>query len=90
MTRIINKNQLIKKGSTELVRKARALALGSLEHALSTVDPKQLVKSKLLLEGSNLRVNEHMFNLKKLHNVYVIGGGKASGLMAEALEEKLG
>jgi glycerate 2-kinase len=90
MTRIINKNQLVKEGSTELIRKARALALGSLEYALNAVDPKQMVKSKVSIEGSNLRVNGHSFDLKKFHNVYVVGGGKASGLMAEALEGKLG
>ena len=90
MTRIINKNQLIKKGNTALIRKARALALGSLEHALNAADPKQMVKTKVSLEDLNLRVGEYSFNLRKFHNVYVVGGGKASGLMAEALEEKLG
>jgi glycerate-2-kinase len=90
MARIINKNQLFKEGNTELIRKARALALGSLEYALNAVDPKQMVKSKVSIEDSNFHVNGHSFDLGKFHNVYVVGGGKASGLMAEALEEKMG
>lgn len=85
-----NKNQLIENGETELVRRARALALQSLECALNAVDPKQLLHSKLSLKKSNLRVDGSSFDLKNFRNIYVVGGGKASGLMAEALEEILG
>jgi glycerate 2-kinase len=90
MIRIKNTNQLIEKGETELVRKARALALRSLECALNAVDSKQLVKSRVSLEDSILRVDGHSFDLKAFKNVYVVGGGKASGSMAEALEKILG
>jgi glycerate 2-kinase len=90
MTQITNKAQLIKKGSTELTRKARTLALESLEHALKAANPKQMLKTKLLLKNSILRINGHMFDLNRFRNIYVIGGGKATGAMAEALEEKLG
>jgi len=91
MTKLKNKNQLIQKGSTELTRKARTLALESLEHALNAADPKQMMmKSKLSLKNSNLHINGHSFNLENFRNIYVVGGGKASGAMAEALEEKIG
>jgi len=89
MIRINNKRQLIENGETRLNRKARALALKSLEYALNVVDPKQLMKSKLSLKNSILKVDGHSFYLKKFKNVYVIGGGKASGSMAEALEQIL-
>jgi glycerate-2-kinase len=87
---IKNKEQLVKNGETQLDRKARALALESLESALNAADPIQIIKSKLLLKGSTLQVNSHSFDLKKFRNIYVVGGGKASGSMAEALEELLG
>jgi len=90
MIRIKNKKQLIGKGENELMRKARAFALGSLEYALNAVDPKQMVKSKVSLEVSHLRVDGYSFDMRKFQNVYVVGGGKASGSMAEALEEILG
>jgi len=90
MITIKNKEQLVKNGVTQLNRKARALALKSLEYALNAVDPKQLMKSKLLLKNSLLKVNGYSFDLKKFKNVYVIGGGKASGSIAEALEQILG
>ncbi len=90
MITIENKDQLVKNGVSQLNRKARALALKSLEYALNAVDPIQLMKSKLLLKNSTLKVNEYSFDFKKFKNVYVIGGGKASGSMAEALEHVLG
>jgi len=86
---IKNKEQLIKNGETQLDRKARTLALKSLESALNAADPRQIIKSKLSLRNSTLQVNSHSFNLKKFRHIYVIGGGKASGSMAEALEELL-
>lgn len=90
MITINNKEQLIKNGETQLNQKARALALKSLEFTLNAVDPKQIVKSKLSLKNSILKVNGYSFDLKKFENIYVVGGGKASGSMAEALEQILG
>ncbi|MEM3153518.1 MAG: glycerate kinase [Candidatus Bathyarchaeia archaeon] len=90
MVIIKNSEQLIQNGETNLDKKARKLALKSLEAAIKAVDPKSLIKSKLKLKGSILHVNECAFDLRKYKNIYVIGGGKASGSMAEALEEVLG
>jgi glycerate-2-kinase len=87
---IKNIEQLIQNGQTQADKKARRLALKSLEAAVKAVDPKQLIKSKMLLKGSILHVNGYTFDLKKFKNVYVVGGGKASGSMAEALEAVLG
>ncbi|MDI6805601.1 MAG: DUF4147 domain-containing protein, partial [Candidatus Bathyarchaeia archaeon] len=90
MITIKNKEKLVKNGETQLNQKARELALKSLEFALNAVDPKQIIKSKVLLKSSILHVDKYRFNLKKFKNVYVVGGGKASGSMAEALEQVLG
>jgi glycerate-2-kinase len=90
MMLVKNKNQLVKNGGTFLDQKARRLALESLERALEAADPKELLKARLTLNGSTLRVEEHSFDLGKFSNVFVIGGGKASGAMAEALENILG
>lgn len=90
MNQITNKHILVENGKTELTKKARALALQSLEATLNAVDPKQLLRSRLVLEGSCLKIDSFSFDLKKFRKVYVVGGGKASGSMAEALEEILG
>jgi glycerate-2-kinase len=90
MIPIRNMEQLIENGETSLNRKARRLALQSFATALNSVNPKQIVKSKLLLKDSRLHVEKYSFDLKKFRNIYVVGGGKASGSMAEAMEEILG
>jgi glycerate-2-kinase len=90
MITIKNEEQLVRNGETQSNQNARMLALKSLEAALNAVDPKQIMKSKLSLKNSTLHVNRHSFDLKKFKSVYVIGGGKASGSMAGALEEVLG
>jgi len=87
---IKNKEQLIQNGETQLDKKTRELALKSLEAALKASNPKLMVKSKVSLKNSVLQVDKCSFNLKKFKNIYVIGGGKASGLMAEAIESLLG
>lgn len=90
MIAIENKTELIGNGRAQLNRRGRKLALESLEAALNAVDPKQMIKSRVVLCGSVLKVGGHSFNLERLKSVYVVGGGKASGSMAEALEIILG
>ena len=90
MITIKDKERLIENGGTQLNQKARTLAIKSLEYALNAVDPKKIIKSKLSLKKSILKVNGYSFDLKKFQNIYVVGGGKASGSMAEALEQILG
>jgi glycerate 2-kinase len=87
---IKNKGQLIAQGETEVLKRARAFALESLEHALEAVDPKKLLRAKLQLKGSCLQVDGLSFDRSRFKHIYVVGGGKASGGMAQALEEALG
>jgi len=89
MIAIKNKEELIKNGETTLNRRARALALKSLEAAVNAVDPKKIMESRLSLRNNILTVGGHSFDLNKFKHVYVVGGGKASGTMAEALEQVL-
>jgi glycerate 2-kinase len=90
MIQIKNKEDLIKKGVTGPTRKARAIALETIEHALNSVDAASLVKSKVTRKRGQLRAGSYSFDLSRFRNVYVVGGGKAAGSMAETLEELLG
>lgn len=90
MTIIKNLEQLIQNGRSQADRKARELALKSLEIAIKAVDPRKLITSKLMLKNSLLKVGGYTFDLNQFRDIYVIGGGKASGSMAEALEALLG
>jgi glycerate 2-kinase len=90
MTQIKNKDNLIKKGETSLTQKARAIALRALEHALNSVDAARLVKSKVTVKDHQLHADTYSFDLRRFRYIYVVGGGKAAGSMALALEELLG
>lgn len=87
---ILNIKHLVQNGENQADKKARELALKGLDAALKAADPKQLINSKIFVKGSFLHVNDYTFDLEKFRNIYVVGGGKASGSMAEALETILG
>jgi glycerate 2-kinase len=90
MTQIKNREKLIKNGETWGLRKCRSLALDCLERAGNAAEPKQLMKAKIKVENSLLQVDGYSFDLDKFKHVYVVGGGKAGGKMAQAIEEILG
>src|SRR3972149_8661708 len=90
MVSIKNTEELLKNAGSDLDRKARELALNALNAALEAVDPKVIIKSKIQLKGNTLRIGRLSFNLNAFKNIFVVGGGKASGCMAETLEEILG
>lgn len=89
MAKIKNQEQLVSNGETRSDREARTLALESLEAALKAADPIEIIRSKLSLKNSILHVDNHSFDLRKFKNIYVLGGGKATGAMADALEHVL-
>ena len=90
MANIKNKTQLIANGETEQFKQARTIALDCLEHALDSVEPKRLTHAKLRVENQQLHAGEFVFDLANFRRIFVVGGGKACGAMAEALEEILG
>ena len=87
---IKNKKELIDNCSNSQNRKARKLALEAIEFAINAVNPKKIIKSKVSLRNGILKVGNYRFNLKTFNHIYLVGGGKASGLMAETFEEILG
>ncbi len=58
--------------------------------ALRAVDPRAAVRAKVGLEEGRLRVEEMELDLASLEQVYVVGAGKASAAMAQAVEAILG
>jgi len=89
MVEIINREELLSNARSPLDRKARKFVLMGLEAALQAADPKDVVKSNIKLTGNLLRIDDSSFDLDKFRRIFVVGGGKASGSMAEALEEIL-
>jgi len=90
MVPIKNAEELLKNARSTLDRNARELAINALNAALEAVDPKVIIKSKVQMKGNSLKIGNLSFNMDEFKNIFVVGGGKASGCMAEALEELLG
>jgi len=88
--RILNKGLLIENGWGERNRLARRIALEALEKVLSRADPKAAVRSCMSVEKSRLVICQKRFRLLQSGRLFVIGGGKAGGGMAEAVEEVAG
>jgi len=90
MVKIKNRRELLNNASSSLARKAREIALDVVEKTLNAVNPQNLIKSKVLLTGNLLEIDGRKLDLSTFKRIFVVGGGKASGSMAEALEAVLG
>ena len=83
---------MIIKNSEDLISSSlRARAVGLIEAGISRVLPVNLMRATVKYSASKKRltVSGVRYNLAK-GRVFVIGGGKASGLMAEELERIIG
>ena len=72
------------------MRRERAEVLEILKAALETVDPGKLVERHVRLEDDKLIIGKRTYDLKGYKRILVVGGGKASAAMAQALEGILG
>jgi glycerate 2-kinase len=90
MVQVKNRQELLDNAFSLDNRKAREIVLDAIEALLDEVEPKKVVKSKVLLSDETVHVDEKTFDLTSFNQIIVVGGGKASGFMAEALEEILG
>lgn len=83
---IKNRDELLGSGAGEFI-------LDLIEETLSSVQPDGLIQKSLFLEGEKLTIKtgkrKESFQLTEFENVYLLGWGKASGLMAESIERIL-
>lgn len=79
--------RLLKTGKT---KSRREKVLPILAAALEAVDPVTAVRRYMSLQDDDLRIGQRAYSLNEYQNIYVIGGGKASGAMAKAAEQILG
>jgi glycerate 2-kinase len=83
---IKNREELLSHG----YRKGREVALEIVEDAIKAVDAYDATKKKVHVESCRLIVGDLNYDLSKVGNIYVIGGGKATFSIAQALDEILG
>jgi hydroxypyruvate reductase len=65
-------------------------ALSIFKAALRAADPVQAVLRHVRLDGATLIAGQRRYDLRRFDHIYVIGAGKASAMMALALERLLG
>ena len=74
---------------TKTLHSVRKDALEIFLAGLQAADAKACITRHFSLIGNTLIIGENPYNLDDFNNIYIIGFGKASGFMAEALEELL-
>jgi len=82
---ICNWSELASTGNSQ----GREVVLKVLEYALESVNSFNLVKDQVKVDN-DLRIGSFKYDLRKIENVYVVGGGKQVTFAASALEEVLG
>lgn len=88
--RIRNEKELIHNATSESDSTARAAALEIIKSGVEAVDPYKAVRRHVKRVGNRLIVQGKEYNLDRFESIAIVGGGKASGAMAETLEEILG
>lgn len=76
--------------SDEERKRRRKLAHELVTAALASVDPAKAVRKYLHRDGDTLTVAGRSYNLDHYRRILVVGGGKASAPMAQAVEAILG
>jgi glycerate 2-kinase len=89
MTYIKNKNKILENSTTQTDRKVRDAILLAFESALSSSNPYKMIIDNVSVSDSILTIGSKHFDLNKFEKIIVIGGGKASGPMTQALENLL-
>jgi glycerate-2-kinase len=82
---IRNWNELTSRGNIQ----GREIVLKIIEYALENVNSFNLVKKQVKIDN-DLWIGPFKYDLKKIGNVFVVGGGKQVTFVASALEEVLG
>ncbi|MEM2906475.1 MAG: glycerate kinase [Candidatus Odinarchaeota archaeon] len=85
-----NKETLVNNALTDKQRRARRMMLDIVESALNSVHPRSLIMNKISVDGKYINIAGFRINKSEARRIYVVGAGKGSGYLAEAVEEKIG
>jgi len=90
MMKIANAKELSGNTVFDEDKRAREAAVKILNAVLNAADPRIAIRNHVHKVDNTLHIDNLIFKLDKFKRVFVVGGGKASGAMAEALEEIVG
>ncbi|MGE5613019.1 MAG: glycerate kinase type-2 family protein [Bacillota bacterium] len=83
---IKNKSQLLKGKFIHM----RSDAISIIESGILKAIPTEAIFEIMKLEGNKLRIKDNIFDLSQIENIYVIGAGKATIPIMEAIDGILG
>lgn len=83
---IRNRKQLLSHGN----KKGREIILDIAEHGMAAVNAYVATRHKVHIRNGKLFVDELIYDISRIKHIYVIGGGKATFPIAQALDEILG
>lgn len=69
---------------------ARETALACVEAGIEAAHPRRVVGAAVQLDGETLTIAGRVYDLTGVDRIVILGGGKASGTVAAALEGELG
>ena len=78
-----NQEELLSKPESDLRIKALQMA----EAGIRKVIPYEATKEQIVVEGKNVRIGSLCIDLNDVNNIYVVGAGKGSFPIAQALDE---
>ena len=81
--KIKNSEEIIQNGQTPLLKQIRKEIIEILEHSLSAVDPYSSVKSRF--DNQQVEIDSEKIDCTDFRNIYLVGFGKASVGMAQAV-----
>ncbi len=90
MMEIANAKELSDNTVFDEDKRARGAAMKILNAALNSADPRIAMRNHVRKVDDTLYIDNLILKLDKFKRIFVVGGGKASGAMAEALEEIVG
>ena len=79
----------MKSGIQSMEKTRKDLLMEIFSAGLRAVDPEAVVRSQVKRQGNCLTVGRRVYDLNGFRRVILIGAGKATALMAKALEELL-
>ena len=83
---IANRDELVSHGNA----RGRGVIVDIIEYALQSMNSYTLTRKKIRIQDNMLCVDYLKYDLSKIRNIFVVGGGKAAFPIAQALEDILG
>jgi len=87
---IKNRSELIENALTPELRVGRTLLIEGVEHALKAAHPLNFLRKHVAVTNGTFRVDGNLWKLDAFERVFILGAGKASGHLAEGVEQLLG